>query len=220
MTMTLLYMINMWYDHAWYIYTMIYLVIYDCNNYIYIYLLFFSNANSSDFVVGGFLTPHTPKDAGNEGDSRSQSASFRSTSTSSDSGGPSVGGVDPMVGMGLINPIVSKKPPKINMDVSKNSGTPKSSILIGFSIINPSILGYHYFWKHPHRTWSHDGLEDDSPFPGVKTLRFSCENLPSVGGGNSHIFFKCSPTDKLGKMFFHFDLRIIFQLGWWKTTNQ
>ena len=108
---------------------------------IYIYIsTVFSNANSSDFVVGGFLTPHTPKDAGNEGDSRSQSASFRSTSTSSDSGGPSVGGVDPMVGMGLINPIVSKKPPKINMDVSKNSGTPKSSILIGFSIIN------HPFW--------------------------------------------------------------------------
>ena len=29
-----------------------------------------------------------------------------------------------------------------NMDVSENNGTPKSSILIGFSIINPSILGY------------------------------------------------------------------------------
>ncbi len=29
---------------------------------------------------------------------------------------------------------------------------PKSSILIGFSIINykPSILGYPYFWKHPY----------------------------------------------------------------------
>ena len=37
------------------------------------------------------------------------------------------------------------------MGVSKNRGTPKSSILIGFSIINykPPILGYHYFWKHP-----------------------------------------------------------------------
>ena len=30
------------------------------------------------------------------------------------------------------------------MGVSENSGTPKSSILIGFSIINP------YFWKHPY----------------------------------------------------------------------
>jgi len=32
------------------------------------------------------------------------------------------------------------------MDVSENSGNPKSSILIGFSIINyVSILGYPYF---------------------------------------------------------------------------
>ena len=33
----------------------------------------------------------------------------------------------------------------IYMDVSENSGTPKSSILIGFSINKPSILGYLYF---------------------------------------------------------------------------
>ena len=32
---------------------------------------------------------------------------------------------------------------RINMDVSKTSGTPKSSILIGFSIIN------HQFWDTP-----------------------------------------------------------------------
>ena len=40
------------------------------------------------------------------------------------------------------------------MGVSKNRGTSKSSIFMGFSIINPykpSILGYHYFWKHPYR---------------------------------------------------------------------
>ena len=37
----------------------------------------------------------------------------------------------------------------IYMDVSENRGTPKSSILIGFSIKKPSILGYPYFWKHP-----------------------------------------------------------------------
>ena len=38
-----------------------------------------------------------------------------------------------------------------DVGVSKNNGTPKSSILIGFSIINykPSILEYPYFWKHP-----------------------------------------------------------------------
>ena len=33
------------------------------------------------------------------------------------------------------------------MGVSKNNGIPKSSILIGF-YYKPSILGYHYFWKH------------------------------------------------------------------------
>ena len=36
------------------------------------------------------------------------------------------------------------------MGVSKNRGTPKSSILIGFFHHKPSILGYHYFWKHPY----------------------------------------------------------------------
>ena len=39
------------------------------------------------------------------------------------------------------------------MGVSENSGTPKSSILIGVFRYKPSILGYHYFWKHPHVTW-------------------------------------------------------------------
>ena len=32
----------------------------------------------------------------------------------------------------------------------KKSGTPKSWILIGFSIPKPSILGYPYSWKHPY----------------------------------------------------------------------
>ena len=37
------------------------------------------------------------------------------------------------------------------LGVSKNSGIPKSSILIGFSIIfTIHILGYHYFWKPPN----------------------------------------------------------------------
>ena len=35
------------------------------------------------------------------------------------------------------------------MGLSKNSGTPKSSILLGFHY-KPSILGYPYFWKHPY----------------------------------------------------------------------
>ncbi len=36
------------------------------------------------------------------------------------------------------------------MGVSKNRGTPKSSILIGFSIIDHPFWGYPYFWKHPY----------------------------------------------------------------------
>ena len=39
------------------------------------------------------------------------------------------------------------------MDVSENSGTPKSSILNHFNRVvhyKPSILGYPYFWKHPN----------------------------------------------------------------------
>ena len=37
------------------------------------------------------------------------------------------------------------------MDVSENSGfSSKSSILIGFSIINHPFLGYPYFLKHPY----------------------------------------------------------------------
>ena len=35
------------------------------------------------------------------------------------------------------------------MDVSENRGTPKSSILIGFSSINHPFWG-PYFWKHPN----------------------------------------------------------------------
>ena len=46
-----------------------------------------------------------------------------------------------------------------DIDVSKNSGTPKSSILIGFSIINYPFWGnYHYFWEHPyHQYFTHFG---------------------------------------------------------------
>ena len=36
------------------------------------------------------------------------------------------------------------------MGVSSNGGTPKSSILIGFSIINHPFWGYPYFWKQPY----------------------------------------------------------------------
>ena len=49
-----------------------------------------------------------------------------------------------------------------HMDVSKNRCfSPKSSILIGFSIIiyKPSIWGYPYFWKHPYSYISYQFLE-------------------------------------------------------------
>ena len=38
----------------------------------------------------------------------------------------------------------------LNMDVSENSGTPKSSIFNRVFHYKPSILGHHYFWKHPY----------------------------------------------------------------------
>ena len=37
-----------------------------------------------------------------------------------------------------------------DMGVSVNGGTPRSSNLIGFSIINHPFWGTPYFWKHPH----------------------------------------------------------------------
>ena len=36
------------------------------------------------------------------------------------------------------------------MDVSENSGTPKSSHFNRVFHYKPSILGYPYFWKHPY----------------------------------------------------------------------
>ena len=37
-----------------------------------------------------------------------------------------------------------------HIDVSENSGTPKPSILVGFSIINHPFWGTPIFWKHPY----------------------------------------------------------------------
>ena len=47
----------------------------------------------------------------------------------------------------------SVKTNNIYIGVSENSGTPKSSILIGFSIINHPFLGTSIFWKHPYTPW-------------------------------------------------------------------
>ena len=58
------------------------------------------------------------------------------------------------------------------MDVSENSGTPKSSIFNRVFHYKPSILGHHYFWKHPysHREgqniplWAHPAIETSGGF--------------------------------------------------------
>ena len=51
------------------------------------------------------------------------------------------------------NPLQSLKkheqPIENHLGVSKNRGTPKSSILIGFSIINHPFWGTPYCWNHP-----------------------------------------------------------------------
>ena len=38
----------------------------------------------------------------------------------------------------------------VYMDVSENSGTPKSSVLLGFSIINHPFWSTPIFWKHAY----------------------------------------------------------------------
>ena len=45
----------------------------------------------------------------------------------------------------------------IYMGVSQNNGTSKSSILIGFSILNHPVLGYPNFWKHPYISYCQIG---------------------------------------------------------------
>ena len=41
------------------------------------------------------------------------------------------------------------------MDVSENSGTPKSSNFNRVFHYKPSILGFPYFWKHPNGDGAH-----------------------------------------------------------------
>ena len=48
---------------------------------------------------------------------------------------------------GHMFPFLSVRKTSGYMDVSENNGTPKSSIFIGFSIIN-----HHYVWKHPYKS--------------------------------------------------------------------
>ena len=51
--------------------------------------------------------------------------------------------------LGCIKPC--KKWGKLHRGVSKNRGTPKSCILVGFSIINHPIWGTPIFWEHPYQ---------------------------------------------------------------------
>ena len=46
-----------------------------------------------------------------------------------------------------------------NMGVSKNNGTPKSSIFNRVFHYKPSILGYPYFWKHPYACYTSSPLK-------------------------------------------------------------
>ena len=66
---------------------------------------------------------------------------------------------------------------------SQNCGTPKSSILIGFSLINSSILGYPYFWKHPC-VGCQSKPQESSIFGGG-----SSSSRWDLGGNPIHFFF-------------------------------
>ena len=66
------------------------------------------------------------------------------------------------------------------MGVSENRGTPKSSILKGFSVINHPFWGYPYFWKHPYisevvctqvSTTSHHNIEVLSDYKSIGERR-------------------------------------------------
>ena len=64
----------------------------------------------------------------------------------------------------------------IYMGVSLNGGTPKTSILIGFSIINHSILGVPLFLETPiYNSWN-QGLQSNSDNMSVSSL--SRQTLP------------------------------------------
>ena len=49
----------------------------------------------------------------------------------------------------------------VYLGVSKKKGTPKSSILIGFSIINHPFWGIPIFWKHPYTGDDKSSVEKD-----------------------------------------------------------
>ena len=63
----------------------------------------------------------------------------------------------------------------LHMGVSKNNGTPKSSILIGFSIINHPFWGFSpYFWKYPYGVY---GVDYQRYHPNKPPHHFPCDKM-------------------------------------------
>ena len=57
----------------------------------------------------------------------------------------------------------------------KDRGTPKSSFLIRFSLINHPFWGYHYFWKHPYAKSTEVSLPENcraafQRYTGIKNI--------------------------------------------------
>ena len=96
--------------------------------------------------------------------------------------------VVPQQGWHVIWPWIKNKPKKNNMGVEPKIGgkPPKSSILIGFSLINykPSILGYPYFWKHPY-------------------LRLCLRNLYDQSAPSHHVTFSLYPAHEISLWWYH-----------------
>ena len=73
------------------------------------------------------------------------------------------------------------------MGVSENSGTPKSSISIGVSIINHPFWGKTpYFWKHPYWDIKNQAITADFKPHDFSDLRFS--SLAGRYGRCMHLF--------------------------------
>ena len=84
----------------------------------------------------------------------------------------------PLVWMGYVR---SQEGTHLHMDISKNTGTPKSSHFNRVFHYKPSILGYHYFWKHPysHSSSSHfSSLGKFSPRINQNRLLWNVNDLP------------------------------------------
>ena len=64
------------------------------------------------------------------------------------------------------------------MDVSENSGTPKSSISIGFSIINHPFWGTPNFWKNPYPF----EIKNKSKYPSLPIPGLPFCEKPGIAG--------------------------------------